>query len=130
MSNFSVAVRNEGLNARTARCNNGTIKIYAGTKPANADTAITTQTLLVTLNFAATAFGAASGGVATANAITGNKAVAAGTASWARIYQSDGTTVVGDITVDTAAADMLVDTTQFVVNATITCDSLTLSEPA
>lgn len=130
MSNFSVVVRNESLNARAARCNNGTIKIYTGTKPANADTAITTQALLVTLTFGATAFGAASNGVVTANAITGAKAVAAGTATWARIFQSDGTTVVGDITVNTSGADMLVDTNQFVVNATITCDSLTISEPA
>ena len=64
----------------------GTIKLYTATIPTNADTALGAQTLLATLTFNATAFGAASSGVATANAIVSDtSADATGTVTWARI---------------------------------------------
>ncbi len=50
----------------------GTIKIYSGTIPTDADTAIGAQVLRATLTFSDPAFGAAANGVATASAITGN----------------------------------------------------------
>ena len=49
--------------------NNGYLRIYSGTQPATADTALSSNTLLAELRFGATAFGAASNGVATANSI-------------------------------------------------------------
>src|SRR5260221_10205792 len=74
---------------------NGYLRIYDGTQPATADTAITTQNLLSTLRFGATAFGGAANGVATANVITADPAAAlSGTATWFRCLKSDGTTVV------------------------------------
>src|SRR3990167_9470244 len=70
----------------------GTIKIYTGTIPTDADTAIGAQVLLATLTFAATAFGAAANGVATAAAITSDSSAdATGTAAWARIATGGGT---------------------------------------
>ena len=67
----------------------GTIKIYTGTIPTDADTALGAQTLLATLTFSDPAFGAASNGVATASAITSDtSADATGTAAWARIASS------------------------------------------
>ena len=62
--------------------NNGYLRIYDGTQPATANTAVSTQTLLAELRWNATAFGAASNGVATANAITSDtSADATGTAT-------------------------------------------------
>jgi hypothetical protein len=85
------------LDALTALLNTGYLRIYSGTRPADADTALSGNTLLAELRFAATAFPASSAGVATANAITSAASAAAtGTASFYRALKSDGTTVVAD----------------------------------
>jgi hypothetical protein len=74
---------NSAADAVTALANSGFIKVYDGAQPATADTAITTQVLLATLTFGATAFGSAVAGVATANSITSDSAAdATGTAAW------------------------------------------------
>ena len=66
----------------------GTLLFYSGTPPATVDTALSGNTLLATLTFSATAFGAAttaSPSVATANAISDdNSADATGDATFAR----------------------------------------------
>lgn len=77
----------------------GRIRIYNGTKPADADTAISGQTLLAELLMANPAFGNAAdispGARATANSITqDSSADATGTATWARVIDRDGTTVM------------------------------------
>ena len=73
----------------------GYIRIYDGSQPANADAGTGGATLLAELRFGADAFGAAVAGVITANAITADaSANATGTATWARILASDGTTTL------------------------------------
>lgn len=89
-------------------CNTGLIRIYDGTQPATADTAVGAQTLGVTLTFGATAFPAAVSGLLTANAITGGTAVAAITPTWARILKSDGTTVVMDVSAGASGANLTI----------------------
>ena len=107
----------------------GTIKIYTGTIPTDADTAIGAQTLLATLTFSATAFGAASNGVATASAITDDtSADATGTAAWARIASGAGTTQM-DVTVGTSGEDINFNTVSFVAGATVAITSLTVTQP-
>ena len=107
----------------------GTIKIYTGTIPTDADTAVGAQTLLATLTFSATAFGAASNGVATANAITSDtSADATGTAAWARIASGGGTTQM-DVTVGTSGDDINFNTVSFVAGATVSITSLTYTQP-
>jgi hypothetical protein len=107
----------------------GTIKIYTGTIPTDADTAIGAQVLLATLTFSATAFGAASNGVATANAITSDTAAdATGTAAWARIANGAGTTQM-DVTVGTSGDDINFNTVSFVTGATVAITSLTYTQP-
>ena len=107
----------------------GTIKIYTGTIPTDADTAIGAQTLLATLTFSATAFGAASNGVATASAITDDtSADATGTAAWARIASGAGTTQM-DVTVGTSGEDINFNTVAFVTAATVSITSLTYTQP-
>lgn len=97
----NATVNGQGDNL-AARLNNGYMRIYSGTQPTNADTAIGAQVLLAELRFSATAAPATSAGVITFNAITGATAAATGTATWFRALQSDGTTVVMDGTVDVA----------------------------
>lgn len=89
-------------------CNSGTIKIYDGTQPATADTALGAQVLGVTLTFGATAFPAASGGLLTANAITAGTAVAGITPTWARIFKSDGITVVMDVSAGASGCNLTI----------------------
>lgn len=104
---FTDLEANTAADAATALLNTGYIRLYTGTQPATADTAIGSQTLLVELRFNATAFGSAAAGVSTANAITSGTAVATGTATWFRVLKSDGTTAVFDGSVGTSSADMV-----------------------
>lgn len=107
----------------------GTIKIYTGTIPTDANTAIGAQTLLATLTFSDPAFGAASNGVATASAITSDSSAdATDTAAWARIADSNGTTIM-DVTVGTSGEDINFNTVSFVSGAAIAISSLTYTQP-
>ncbi len=107
MANQSV---NTEADALAAQFNSGYLRVYDGTQPVTADTAIGTQVLLAELRFNATAFGAAAAGVITANAITADtSANATGTAAWFRALKSDGTTPLMDGSVGTAAADLILN---------------------
>jgi hypothetical protein len=122
--------RNAAADAITALANNGYIRIYNGGQPASPQTAVTSQTLLAELTFGATAFGAASSGTATANAITADaSANATGTAAWARILKSDGTSAVWDATVGTSGTDIIVNTTTIAITASVTITAMTFTVP-
>lgn len=101
------------------------IRIYDGTQPANANTAITTQTLLVSLPISGS-FGTDSNGTITLSAVTSASAVATGTASFFRIVKSDGTTVVMDGSVGTSNADMILNTTAIANTQTVAISSGTI----
>ena len=91
----------------SARLNSGFLRIYDGTQPTNADTAVGAQVLLAELTFSATAAPAASNGLITFNAITSDSSAnATGTPTWFRAVQSNGTTVVMDGTAGAAAANL------------------------
>ena len=110
----------------------GTIKIYTASQPATADTALGAQTLLATLTFSATAFGAASNAdptVATAASITSDSSAdATGTAAWARLASGGATTIL-DCSVGTATVDITFNTASFVSGAAIAISSLTVTLP-
>ena len=95
------------------------INIYAGTQPANANTAISTQTLLVSLPISGS-FGTDSNGTITLSSVTSANATATGTATFFRIFKSDGTTVVMDGSVGTSGADMNLDNTSIATGQTVT----------
>ena len=101
------------------------IKIYSGTQPVNANTAISGQTLLVSLNVSGT-FGTDSSGTITMSSVTSATAVATGTASFFRITKSDGTTVVMDGSVGTSSADMILDNTSIATGQTVSITSGTI----
>lgn len=109
-----------------ALLNTGYLRIFDGTQAATADTAVGAQVLLAELRFGATAFGGATNGVATANAITSDTAAnATGTASWFRALKSDGTSVVFDGSVGTSGADLNLNSTAIQVNAQVDCTAFT-----
>lgn len=101
------------------------INIYQGTQPANANTAISTQTLLVSLPITGS-FGTDANGTITLSTVTSASAVATGTASFFRIFKSNGTTVVMDGSVGTSNADMILNTTAIANTQTVTISSGTI----
>ena len=129
MASITNAQASRAADAVTARCNNGSLRIYSGTPPANAGAALSGNTLLANLAFGATAFGAASNGVATANAITSDtSADNTGTATFFRALESDGTTVVFQGTVGTSGAELNLNTTSIVQLGTVSVTSLTYTQ--
>jgi len=115
---------NAEADALAALLNSGYLRIYDGTQPATADTAVSTQVLLAELRFNATAFGASSAGVITANAITDDTdANNTGTATWFRALKSDGTTSVLDGNVGTSASNLVISTTSIIQHATVSVSS-------
>lgn len=124
-ANLSDTSANAEANALAPLLNSGTIQLYSGTKPANANTALSGNTLLATMTFGATAFGAAAAGVITANTITSGTAAATATATFARLFESNGTTVVMDLDVATSGAGLNLNTTSIVSGATVSCSSFT-----
>lgn len=113
-----------------AQCNTGYIRIYSGARPTDSDTALSGNTLLATLRFGATAFPASSGGVLTANAITQeSNAPATGTATFARILASDGTTALFDVSVGTSGTEMILGTATINAGNVVTCSSFTVTLP-
>ena len=126
----TTAVRNAQLDALNSQTGTSAkLRIYNGTRPANANTAITSQTMLVELTCNATAFAAAaSGGVLTANAISSGTAAATGTASWFRLWQSNGTTAIMDGDVSTAGADLNLNNTSIATGQTVSVSSFTVTD--
>lgn len=126
---LSNAAANAAADAVCALANTGYLRIYDGTQAADADTAVSTQTLLAELRFGSTAFGSASGGIATANAISSDtSANATGTATWFRVLKSDGTTALWDGSVGTSGANLNFATVSFVANAQIDVGSFTYTQ--
>jgi hypothetical protein len=134
---FSDETTKAAVDAMAAKCNGGTLKIYAGAQPTDANTAVGAQTLLATLTLSATAFGAsvASGSAgskvvtATANAITDDtSADATGTAAWFRVLKSDGTSIVMDGSVGTSGCDLNLATTSLVAGADVAVSSFTITQ--
>lgn len=126
---ISEAAANAAVNAVVDLLDGGTLRIYGGTQPADADTAVTDQTLLAELTFGTPAFGDASGGVAEANAITQDSAAnATGTATWFRALTSGGATVF-DGSVGTSGANLNLNSVAIQAGATVSVTALTYTQP-
>ncbi len=111
-------------------CNAGagaaTLAIRTGSAPTNTTDA-DSGTLLSTNTFSDPAFGAASGGVVTASAITDDSDIdATGTAQHFRIKDSNGLTVAQG-TVGTSGTDIVADSTSFVLHGRVIISSLTVT---
>lgn len=106
----------------------GKLRIYDGSKPATADTAISSQVLLAELTFSDPAFGAASNGVATASSITADSSAnASGTATWFRIVDSNNVAIM-DGTVGTSGADLNLDSVSITIGQSVSVTSFTYTQ--
>lgn len=128
----SVASRNLALNAAFDVLNGGGfLRIYDGTQPTDADTAIGAQVKLAELALSTTAFAAASGASKAASAITADSSAdATGTATWATLVKSDGTTRVMDMSVGTSGANLNLNSVAISAGANVSVSSLTISQAA
>jgi hypothetical protein len=123
---YSNGTRDAQQNGLISYASSGSIiRIYAGSQPANANTAITTQTLLVPLVISGT-FGTDTNGTITLSTVTNGTAVATGTASFFRIVKSDGTTVVMDGSVGTSGSDMNLNNTSIASGQTVSISAGTI----
>lgn len=106
-SNATRHAQNEGL--ITYAGSNALFNLYSGSQPANANTAITSQVLLVSMPISGV-FGTDVNGTLTLSAVTETNAVGSGTASFFRIFKSDGTSVIMDGSVGLSGADLILNT--------------------
>lgn len=128
----SIASRNLALNAAFDVLNGGGfLRIYDGTQPTDADTALGAQVKLAELTLASTAFAAASSASKAAGAIGADaSADATGTASWATLVKSDGVTRVMDMSVGTAGANLNLNSVAISAGANVSVSSLSISQAA
>jgi len=116
------------LTAIDAGSGAGTCKLYSGTRPATGS-AVTTQTLLATLTFTDPA-GTVSNGVLSFSAITADtSADADGTATWARIADSDAN-FVADLSVGAtgSGADIILNNVNIVAGGEVSITSASITE--
>ncbi len=114
--------------------NGGTLVIYSGTQPATPETALSGNTALATFTFAATAMGApaASGGFmqgTLAFTATSVAPSASGTATFARAFESNGTTALYDFSVGTSGTDIIIGNTAIQTGVDVTVSSAILQMP-
>lgn len=105
-----------------------------GGVPADADVAISDQTLLAQLAMSETAFGAATDGTGkatiTADTIADDdSANASGTAAFFRVLTQDAGTVICQGTCGTSDADLVMDTTSITSGSTVSVTSFTIDVP-
>jgi len=122
--------RNAALDAITTHMGaSGSMRWYDGTQPTNADTALGSQVLIVTLPLSNPIAPAASNGVLTLSAITGANAVATGNpVTWFSLLA--GTTRKIDGTIGTSGCDLNVNSVTVGSGAACSCSSLTISMAA
>lgn len=104
---------------------NGYLRIYDGSQPATADTAVSTQNLLAELRFAATSAPAAADGVLTFSTIAAVVAALTGTAAWFRALKADGTSAVFDGSVGASSANMVLAALSIQADAQVSVSNFT-----
>lgn len=119
--------RNAQADALARDLDGGFIKIYSGTVPTDADTALAGNTLLAELPLQPTSAPAASNGTLTfdTTGLTDGSVNNNGIASFYRAFQSDGTTVVKQGRVGTSGYAMNLADTSLVATGTVTVTSFT-----
>jgi hypothetical protein len=123
---YSNGTRNAQQNGLITYAGTGAlINIYAGSQPANANTAISGQTLLVTLTVTGS-FGTDSNGTITLSTVANGTAVATNTATFFRITKSDTTTVVMDGSVATSDADLVLNNTSIATGQVVSISAGTI----
>ena len=124
---YVARLRNAKQDAITTDAGTGAIiRIYNGARPATGGAA---TTVLAELTCGTPFAAAAASGVLTLGAITqDSSANATGTASWFRIFRSDGTTIVMDGDVGTSGSDLNLTTTSIVAGQPVSITSFVITE--
>lgn len=128
---FPAAFRTTRAGTVTTRAGNaGLLRIYDGTRAADADTAIGAQVKLAELVCGTPFAPGAASGVLTANAITTSNALATGTAAWFRLTDSAGTTTImdGSVTASGGGGDLQLVTLSIVNTQPVQITSFVLTE--
>jgi len=113
-------------NSMATLFNSGFMDLLDGSQPATGNTAITTQNVLASVGFNATAWGASANGVLTAGVMTAcSSANLSGNAAWARCYKSDHTTALMDVSVGTANANIILNSVVIQAGAQVSVSSMT-----
>ena len=123
----NIALRNKVLNDYGTAMGTGTLTIYSGTPPVNADTALSGNTALAAHTLAG--FSAASAGSMSANAVADATIGGSGTqtATFARIVSGSFTE---QLTLGTSGTQVIVSTTSYVAGGTSQIISVTVTKGA
>ena len=106
----------------------GKVRVYDGTRPTNADTALGSQVLLVEFTLPNPA-GSVTSGVFTAGAISAAMVGTAGTASWARVIDSSAATIFdADVGATSSGSVIEIDNVVLAVGANCTMTNFVLTE--
>lgn len=128
------AARDAAIEAVAALTNGGSVRIYSGTAPADANASLSGNDLLAQLTLGNPAFGSASSGVVTANSITADSSAdATGTPTFFRLLASDGTTVVYQGTAGASGQELNLSGLsggQIVAGGSVSVSSLTITQTA
>lgn len=131
---FVDSVKNSVLtplkNAIDAGSGGGTVKLYTGTQPTQASDAVTTQKLLGILTFSQPCGVVASGALSMSTIDPEDIALYTGTATWARIADSAGNTVMDvNVSVTGGGGALQLNTTSIVSGGPILISSFVISVP-
>lgn len=125
---YSAAGRNGRADAvMTAIGNAGLLRIYTGSAPADCVSAAT-GTKLSEHTLGSPFAPAASGGVQSPTIPANVNALAGGTAGYARVYKSDGTTCVMQLSVGTSGADVNLNTLTIAAGGPVQVNSWAITE--
>jgi hypothetical protein len=127
---LGAATRNAAVDGITAQIGaSGKLRIYDGTQPTDADTALGAQNVLAELALSADAFGDSASGTATANAITSDSSAdATGTATWGSFLTSANVRKI-DFSVGTSGANLNLNSVAIQSGATVAISAFTFTIP-
>jgi hypothetical protein len=95
----SITDRNDALQGRGTRLDNGVVRFYDGPVPTDPDTALAGNALIVECVLSNPACAAAAGATMAFNTILPGVILATGTPTFARFFRVNGTTAVADMDV-------------------------------
>lgn len=122
---YVTALRNAQLDAITTRAGNASkLRIYDGSRPATGGAA---TTLLAEFTMGSPFAAGAAAGVLSPTLPSNTTGLAASTATWGRIVQSDGSTHVADFSVGTSGTDVVLNTATISIGVTVSITAFTIT---
>ena len=123
---FIAGLRNACNDAMTTFIGSaGKLVIYSGTRPSTGGAA---GTVLATFTLGTPFAGASASGVLTGNLPAGVNASATGTASWARVFKTDGTTICMDLSCGTSGTEVILNSTALQINVACSVSSIAITD--